>query len=384
MNTKKEYNGTGRERKEAILRGGIYSLQKCHCGNNFRDNMIDGCVCPDHPDQRATKMRARFGTIFGPTVSSYQEAQGYLWEYRNKATDGSLNPASYRKDSPIGFARLCERYFEVLEDRGVRGSTLRRYRAHYANLENFLGNTPVTEISYGVLEDIKVDTNLKPKTTYDMFGFLKSFMRWCVDRGYLTKLCKFPQCKKKMGMRKILDKVSQAEVVRTAYRLFSHEPMVGLGIELLATYPKIRPGELRQVRLQDLDLVSGWLTVPRPKEQDDPKRVKLIDKHVDALREVTNGNHKQYLLSFKAGRRFGRDYLKNAWEKTCDALGIEGVSLYPGTKHTTATDLAKRFPNKMVKEAAGITSRAMERYIQIDEVDVVSLYESAAPKIDLH
>jgi len=381
---KKRYNGTRRERKEAAVIGGIYSLQKCHCGKNFKDNKVDGCTCPDHPDQRATKMRAKFGTVYGPMVGNYQEAQTYLWEYRNKASDGTLNPAAYRKDSPIGFSRLCERFIDVLDSRDIRSSTLRRYRNHYVNLEKHLGNIPVTDIDYGVLEDMKVGLDLAPKTAYDMFGFLKAFMRWCIDRGFLDKLPKVPKCSKRMGMRKVLDKVSQAEVVKTTYRLFNHEPMTGVGVELLSTYPKIRPGELRQVRVRDLDLKGGWLTVPKPKEQDDPKKVKLIDRHVEILRRVTGGNPDQYLLSFKGGKRFGRDYLYNAWGKACDELGIEGVPLYPGTKHTSATALAKEFPYKMVKEAAGISSRAMERYIQIGEVDVVSLYESAAPKTDLH
>ncbi len=278
-----------------------------------------------------------------------------------------------------GFDRLCERYLEVLADGEVRPSTLRRYNNHYVNIEKYLGNVTVRKIDYGMLEDMKVAMPHAPKTIYDAFDFLKAFMRWCVARGYMKELPVFPRISKRMGMRAILDKGTQREVVKEVYRIYEHEPRAALGIELLATYPKIRPGELRQVRECDLDLIDGWLTVPCPKEQGHPKKVKLINEHVERLSSITTGNPTAYLLSFKNGHRFGRDYIYNAWRKACLSLNITGVPLYPGTKHTSATHLAKNFPDRMVREATGVSSAAFERYININQADVVSLYESAAP-----
>ena len=38
------------------------------------------------------------------------------------------------------------------------------------------------------------------------------------------------------------------------------------GIKLLATYIKIRPGEMRNIRERDINLESGFIHIPHPKE----------------------------------------------------------------------------------------------------------------------
>lgn len=277
------------------------------------------------------------------------------------------------------FGALCERYLEVLADGEVRPSTLRRYWIHYRNIERHIGGVAVKKISYGVLEDLKLELTLAPKTVYDTFDFIKAFLRWCVKREVIQELPNFPKLSKKMGMRDILDKEVQIRVIEEVGLLYEHEPRAVLGVELLATYPKIRPGELRQVRECDLDLVDGWLTIPNPKESNNPKKVKLIPAHQRRLSLIVTGDQDKYLMSFRNGHRFGRDYLYNAWRKACLSLSVTGVPLYPGTKHTSATHMAKNFPYRMVKEATGVSSAAFERYININQADVVGLYESAAP-----
>jgi integrase len=282
------------------------------------------------------------------------------------------------------FGVLCEKYLNILEHGDLRPATLRRYWAHYRRLEWYLGSRQVKHITYAVLEDTKVRiSDLAPKTVYDMFGFLKTFLVWCVKREDidLKVVPPFPKLSKYMGLRKIVDKETQANIIEKIKTLYVHAPKAHLGAQILATYPKIRPGELMQVTEAHLDLTDGWITIPAPKEQREPKKIKLTDKHITLLRANVSGNPDRKLLSFEDGRPFGRDYLYDAWTKACRELGIEGISLYAGTKHSTATALAKVYPYKMVKEAAGVSSRAMERYINISEEDVVALYESASEEL---
>jgi len=283
----------------------------------------------------------------------------------------------------VGFEVLCEKFLEILGGRNLRPATIRAYTNCYRNCAGFLGNTPVAQIDFGTLEDLvaHLGEKLSHKTIYDTLSFLKTFLRWCRVRGYLRDIPEMPRCSREMGMRDILDKKTQKAVLETIRDLYwESAPSVYIGILLLATYPKIRPAELRQVECKKhIDLEGGWITIPSPKESKNPKRIKLIKGHIELLREHINGKTQFYLLSFPSGKRMGRDYLYAAWKKACMEMGIVGVSLYPGTKHTTATDLAKKFPYKMVKEAAGITSEAMERYLNFTELDVVSLYEEANP-----
>ena len=39
----------------------------------------------------------------------------------------------------------------------------------------------------------------------------------------------------------------------------------------------------------------------------------------------------------QTGDQFGKDYFYKWWKKACTNLGIDGVDLYGGTRHSTAT-----------------------------------------------
>ncbi len=157
----------------------------------------------------------------------------------------------------------------------------RRYLYHYKTCADALGEMPVTHINYAVLEDLnfELSARLAPKTVYDTFGFSRTFLTWCLEREELKNLPRFPKLSKKMGMRKILDKSTQTKVLEKVYEMYwTKVPRARVGIELLCTYPKIRPGELRQVQKKHIDLKNATLTIPTPKKQDDPKVVKLLGK----------------------------------------------------------------------------------------------------------
>ena len=55
--------------------------------------------------------------------------------------------------------------------------------------------------------------------------------------------------------------------------------------------------------------------------------------------------------------------------KRQDEIGLHGVPLYPGTKHTTATETAKLLGTEKALKASGLTNRAFERYCQVENND---------------
>jgi integrase len=167
---------------------------------------------------------------------------------------------------------------------------------------------------------------------------------------------------------------------------WNHAPRACIGIELLCTYPKIRPAELRQVKEKHIDLKNLTITIPSPKEQDEPKVVNILPVHGKLIRSLPRGFPKMYFLRYdypvkgrRVGDRFGRDYLYHVWRRACKALGVEGVPLYPGTKHTTISDWARRYPEARVQQAAGVLSNAIKRYMVLGKEDCVSLYKEARP-----
>jgi hypothetical protein len=60
--------------------------------------------------------------------------------------------------------------------------------------------------------------------------------------------------------------VQQAIIEEVKRISFDIESKIWLGIKLLATYIKIRHGEMRNVRERDVNLESGFIHIPHPKE----------------------------------------------------------------------------------------------------------------------
>lgn len=63
------------------------------------------------------------------------------------------------------------------------------------------------------------------------------------------------------------------------------------------------------------------------------------------------------------GKAFGHDCLYRAWKRACMRLGVKGVSLYPGTKHSTACGLREvATPEEIKAMTLHSTSAAFHRY----------------------
>ena len=381
------------------MKGGIYSEERCpKCMENppnpmprgygrLKDNKVDGLQCPFHPEQRATKFRVIFEGLHR-RVDRYHDAKDLLDGWRWEKRQDKFNKKDYLTSNPLGFQVLGEKFLAV-KKLDLRPEGYRRYRYHYLTCAEDLGNVPVTQINYGVLEDLKIKLlgRLAPKTVNDTFGFLKTFLSWCVDRGEINHLPRFPKLSKKMGKRKILDKPTQAAVVEKVYEMYwNHAPRACIGIELLCTYPKIRPAELRQVQEKHIDLKNLTITIPSPKEDVDPKDVDILQEHAELIRSLPRGFPEMYFLRYdypvkgrRVGDRFGRDYLYHVWRRACEALGVKGVPLYPGTKHTTISDWARKYSEARIQQAAGVLSDAIRRYTVLGREDCVSLYKEARP-----
>ena len=92
--------------------GGIYSDQRCSiCKRPFQDNHKDGLICPDHPNQRATRFKVKFGRkICRRFAGDYKSAQRFLNGLRFKNDEGTFDLRDYRKDNPLGFETLASKW----------------------------------------------------------------------------------------------------------------------------------------------------------------------------------------------------------------------------------------------------------------------------------
>jgi hypothetical protein len=71
-----------------------------------------------------------------------------------------------------------------------------------------------------------------------------------------------------------------------------------------------------------------------------------LDDDAELLGEMPRGlpdlyffRHLKSIGDARAGSQFGQRYLWKWWKRACKNLGVEGVDLYGGTRHSTVTAL---------------------------------------------
>lgn len=381
--------------------GGIYTNQRCPiCGCKFKDDGKKGLFCSDHAEYGATKFFVRFkGGIFR-RFNDYESAQRFLTGLRYKYDEGSFDIRDYRKDNPLGFENLALQWLKVKREQ-VKSKSYRNLENYISRAINAWGQTNIKYLGYAEIEDFLFGQRMEgtnrfisSKTRANIKSALHAFWVWLRKRRVLaaSQMPEFPEVPFELGFRKVIDKNTQTAIIAEVRNLSYHiNPKIWIGIKWLATYISIRPGELLNIKEGDFDLCLGVVFIPHPKEKK-PKTVPLIEEDAELLRSLPRGlpdlfffRHVPGVSGVKAGQRFGEKYFYKWWKKACDNLGVEGVDLYGGTRHSSARALRSfRSPEEIKRATMHSTNKAFERYFQIELEDVRNIYGEtikAAPKL---
>jgi len=132
-----------------------------------------------------------------------------------------------------------------------------------------------------------------------------------------------------------------------------------------STSPKsFFPNQLQRVFLFPSLLFSPLPFLINYNKEKNPKKVDLISEDVELVKTLPRGFPYLYFFRHPNGKQFGQKLLWKYWKKACANLGVEGVSVYPGTKHSTATFLKQELGYQAAKEATGhTTDKAFGGYI---------------------
>lgn len=387
--------------------GGIYSNQKCPiCGGKFKDDGKRGLICEKHPEQRATNIFVRFKEGVFKRFTEYEKAQRFITGLRYKYDEGSFDSRDYRKDNPLGFENLAAQYLETKKN-GVK--SFRTINYHMGKAIQYWGNKNIKEIQYADLEDFllmkdrrageilknhKTGKPLSEKSRANVKATLHNFWEWMRKRRVIdaSQIPEFPEINYELGWREIIDKETQQAIIDEVQEIC--EPVnikIWLGIKWLATYISIRPKELLNIKEGDFDLDLGVVLIKDPKEGR-PKTVPLLDEDIEWVMSFPKGfpslpffRHREGLKGITGGKRFGEHLFYTYWKKACKNLGIEGVDLYGGTRHSSARALREfHSPEEIKKATMHATNKAFERYFQIEVEDVRNIYRNtkkAAPNL---
>lgn len=364
------------------MKGGIYSDQRCPiCNGRLVDNHRDGLACPFHPKTRASRHIAKFGRIF-KRFKEYDQANRFLTGLRFKTDEHTFDPRDYKKDNPLGFTNMSNKWMGYHLDT-VRPGSQKNIKTHIRHAQSFFKNRNVKDLRYGDFEDFLQTLTLKEKTKHNVLSTIRHFYTWMKRRQEINRLPDFPEISFELGYRRTVDKATQVAIIEEVKSICPNIK-VYLGIKWLSIYISIRPGEMIRLREGDIDTGNKYLYFPHPKERKF-KSVPIRQEDVNVLESFKMSFPAMPFFRHENGRPFGEKYFYKWWIKACKNLGIEGVDLYGGTRHSSVRALRKyRTPEEIKEAAMSATNKAFERYMgQANDEDILSIYQQAAEVMPL-
>lgn len=364
--------------------GGIYSTEKCPmCGSAMKDNNRNAVTCPIHKHCKAASLIVRFGRRIWKRFEDYQEASRFLTGLRFKTDENTFDPRDYKRVNPLSLDILADKYLAMKKETVAPG-TLKQIRAHMQRVRNFFGNISVKEIQYGGLEDfLFAQKDLSDKTKHNVMSTLHNFFQWLAKRKELSRdqMPEFPRISFELGWRKTVSKEIQNAILDEVRRLTAKNPRIYIAIQFLATYINVRPGELLQVLEEDVDYERGLIVIRNHKTVKHtraPKIIPLLPEDLELLRSLPRGFPKMHLFrrdhgggGRPAGSAFGKNILPSYWHMACKNLGINGIDMYAGTRHSSVQALRYSLSPEGIKRLTGHeNNKAFNRYfeVQLDEL----------------
>jgi len=317
------------------------------------------------------------------------EAERFLNGLRFEYDRGILDSRDYRADNPLGFENLVEAFLH--HKRLLKGVDKYEQRLRFGILE--WGSRNVKTIGFaeisGLITTLR-ERGYSNKYCKDIRDCIKSLYLWLVETGEIAhdQMPKFPTIKASSPFRNILDKDTQLRILLEVDRItIQFNRRIYIGILFLATYINLRPKELLSIKEKDIDLQNKRILI-RESKTGEPKYVYLLEEDIALLEtmppafgELFFFRHVHPRRGVATGAKFGHDYLYVYWKKACRNLGITGVDLYGGTRHSSAVALREsRTPEEIRRATGHRTGAAFDRYLQIKGDELRQIYAQARCK----
>lgn len=372
------------------MKGRIYTQQKCFfCQQEGKKGIlshIEGrgfLQCPDHPEIKWTgPCIVRFGRDHTKRFKNVDKGERHLNYLRVQTDHGKFDQREWAINQPLSFLALREKFVGSKEMKDISPKQI----THIEMVLNLAGNDwdrmQIKEITESEIDDffIKVKNGRGNKTLANYKTVLHDFWTWAVKREKRKsrlEMPDFPDITYKMGWRNIVSMEDQKKILDELWEITKDfNPRIWLGVKLLSLFPSVRPGEMRNVQEKHINLTDGWIFYPDPKEGDkgkfihlDPEDCQLIESlwNPKGLPDMFFFRHLKSRKGVKAGNQIGPKLFKTWWDNACKNVGIEGVDLYGGTKHSTVTALGQLMtPEQIQRGVTGHASDAFKRYMLPD------------------
>ncbi len=309
---------------------------------------------------------------------SKDHAQSTLIKIAAEIENGTFDPNFYAKSkkSLLSFSVYALEWLAGCEKREQRDELsptylkdLRRF-VHKIFIPYFQDKN-MLDIKGRELKAFYLSLNYHAKTVYNIMAALHKIFKDAVYEEVIPVLPNFP----KRGPIPEPDWQWAHEDVQN--RILEYlEPDDLYAIFFLVTHG-CRPGELRALKHKDLDLRIDKVTIRRSysgtklRETTKGKRRRTIDLDAD-WKEMYLARPRvidpEAFIFNKDGKPLSATWLTKQWRKACDKAEVAGITLYEGTRHSLASQLANR-DKSLMKIGALLghsTSKMTERYSHLE------------------
>ncbi|MBU0730208.1 MAG: tyrosine-type recombinase/integrase [Proteobacteria bacterium] len=331
-----------------------------------------------------SRFYVKFGRQIKKRFSFFDLAERFLIGVRYAVDQNTFDPRDYQTSAPLGFRNLSEQWLAIKKNE-VKPSSYRNLKRYINAAIDTWDNRNIKEIDYAQFEDFLNSQTVSDKTKSNIKSCLHSFWMWLRKRKIITlqQFPEFPAVKFNLGKRMIIDKDTQEALIDEVKKLTIHiNPKIWLGIKWLATYIAIRPGELVKMKEKDVNTKLGVFFVRHTKEGKE-KLVPILSEDKEIIENFPAGlpdlyffRHPKGISGCQPGQKFGEKYLYKWWKKACSNLGIDGVDLYGGTRHSSASALREFLSPEQIKLGTmHSTNKAFERYFQTGAEDALRVFK---------
>ena len=362
------------------MEGRIYARGNCPlCGGRFQVIEND-LICPVHLTQpKRVYIQIRHKDIYSVKdhpFYTYEQAKRYLDRMRTEIDDKTFDLSRYiaQKLKPLRFSNWSEAWLEKKAkevDLGRKAPAyLKTLRVYVGKYQGFFGETDIREIGPKAIEEFYLCLEASPKYTWNIMSGLHKLLRDAKRWKDIPEVPDFPQFEIPEPEIKTIDLDDQDRIINAI-----PDPMDRSFI-LFTAREMVRPSETRALQWEDVDLKHDRITIRRhfslnqirpatkarqikilPLDGEVKKSLQALPRHISSPFVFWKG---------KLGRAFSESWARKLWKRISLILGVN-ISLYQGTRHSSATEAVNRVGVDATQEFLHHTSRAMtKRYAKVN------------------
>ena len=312
----------------------------------------------------------RFGRKIHRMFKVEAEADRFLTGLRFKDDEKTLDLRDYSKHKPLALSKQAEHWLNTKDV----STNYKRNLERWMNLAVDRWRDPnVKAVTYGMLQDLIDAQPVSQKTKHDMANCFAQFFKWLGKRER-TPTPEIPEYSFTLGWRQIVDLETQAVIIAKVKEIAPHR--VWLGIKWLATYIAIRPGAMHSLRERDVNVNGHFVLRPSTVKTGELMLIPMLPEDIQLYEELPKEFPNSPVFPF------GRHRFYDWWKKACKLVGVEGVDLYGGTRHSSTTAMAAIFSKEELKTHGTRhgTNKAFERYCQAEAAPSLNIYEELAKR----